>query len=427
MEEIEKLVNKFIRLTSNEAESGWAEDGDELGLVEFQSVMGEYAATFERQLRLDKCVTGSLEGHDLYSNVFNDIDVGTHGTISKAHFRAYFMEKRAFVYQPTGVHDPEAQTHLLTASLLSQSGSHEDDGYGDDFEEEGECVDGYADDFEDDGALRSPCVSTIATRPREATSATTPKSKASRSTQLYVAESAVAGTPLVSASMLVSAFGSTVIDPLLLSAAAAALPRGAGATDRVPTNDTDGIVSEEYVSDGNNRFPASRFEAAVASAAAPSATIVELLNAGGMATNTSTAATATSTLLAGAGHDGRPRVGPDTGTEAHLLAARQLSAAQPRASWASMPPLHPALLATARLQNGLSDEPSTTTEPSSAGPVSARASASELPSFEALSEVDEALLQEVPIPFPLTLVPAAKRLVDFLPEPRNAQSPLVHT
>jgi hypothetical protein len=122
--DVDKLVNKFIRLVTNEPDNGWEEDCDALSKESFALYMEEYRGTFEGALRLSACVNdASLQGQLLFEAVFDSIDSGGSGALSKAQFRKYFLESKAL------------EQGLVVAGDASAV-EDEDEGYGDDdFEE----------------------------------------------------------------------------------------------------------------------------------------------------------------------------------------------------------------------------------------------------------------------------------------------------
>ena len=116
--EVEKLVNKFIRLVSNEPENGWEEDGDALSKDSFSLYMEEYRDTFESALRLSACVNNdSLEGPSLFDAVYEAIDTSKTDAITKAQFCEYFLVTKA---------------RELGLVEVEDSASDEGEGYGDD-------------------------------------------------------------------------------------------------------------------------------------------------------------------------------------------------------------------------------------------------------------------------------------------------------
>lgn len=122
--EVDKLVNKFVRLVTNEPDNGWEEDGDALSKESFALYIEEYRSTFEDALRFSACVNdASLQGQLLFEAVFDSIDSNGSGALSKAQFRKFFLETKA-------------REQGLVAAGDASLGEDEDEGYGDDdFEE----------------------------------------------------------------------------------------------------------------------------------------------------------------------------------------------------------------------------------------------------------------------------------------------------
>jgi hypothetical protein len=123
--EVEKLVNKFIRLVANEPENGWEEDGDALSKDSFALYMEEYRDTFEEGLRLSSCVNDdALEGQLLFDAVYDSIDSNGTDSITKAQFREYFLATKA------------RELGLNEVNESPGGAGDEDEGYGDDIFDE---------------------------------------------------------------------------------------------------------------------------------------------------------------------------------------------------------------------------------------------------------------------------------------------------
>ena len=63
MEEVERLVKKFVRLVAQEEENGWTDEEDALTKSQFEQYMEEYRGFFEVPLKLKECaVAGGADG-----------------------------------------------------------------------------------------------------------------------------------------------------------------------------------------------------------------------------------------------------------------------------------------------------------------------------------------------------------------------------
>ena len=116
MEEVERLVKKFVRLVAQEEENGWTDEEDALTKSQFEQYMEEYRGFFEVPLKLKECAVAggadaALEGQEMFGALFEQVESGLvgndDGAITKEGFKQYFLATRLDVFTAAAEKDLE--------------------------------------------------------------------------------------------------------------------------------------------------------------------------------------------------------------------------------------------------------------------------------------------------------------------------------